>query len=230
MQSIIAIREAIESGEMTPREAIAASFDAIAERDNDIGAFETVADRETVLAQAERAHGPLAGIAVGIKDIFDTHDMPTGHGSPIHAGNRPFGDAALVSMLRRAGATIIGKTVTTAYAFLDPAGTRNPHNRDHTPGGSSSGSSSGSGRGTGRTLDFGDSLTRSVKAKSLAGSSSTGAGEKSAPSGPVSRFSRRAEPGRCTSTPPIPIPPRATGSRWRGGPCPRRRPCSGRRR
>jgi Asp-tRNA(Asn)/Glu-tRNA(Gln) amidotransferase A subunit family amidase len=140
MQSIIAIRDAIESGKTTPREAIAAALDAMAERDGEIGAFETIADRETVLAEAEKAQGPLAGVAVGIKDIFDTRDMPTGHGSPIHAGNRPFGDAALVSMLRRAGATIIGKTVTTAYAFLDPAGTRNPRNLAHTPGGSSSGS------------------------------------------------------------------------------------------
>jgi multidrug efflux pump len=118
MQSIIAIRDAIESGKITPRETIAAALDAMAERDGEIGAFETVADRETVLAEAEKAQGPLAGIAVGIKDIFDTRDMPTGHGSPIHAGNRPFGDAALVSMLRRAGATIIGKTrLQTTEAF-----------------------------------------------------------------------------------------------------------------
>jgi Asp-tRNA(Asn)/Glu-tRNA(Gln) amidotransferase A subunit family amidase len=140
MQSIIAIRDAIERGTMSPREAIAASLDAIAAADARIGAFEALADRETLLSAADKTIGPLAGIAVGIKDIFDTHDLPTGHGTPIHAGNRPAVDSALVAMLRRAGATIVGKTVTTPYAFLDPAGTRNPHNPDHTPGGSSSGS------------------------------------------------------------------------------------------
>ncbi|MGY6709527.1 MAG: amidase [Rhizobiaceae bacterium] len=140
MQSVTAIRRAIEAGERKPQETIEAALGAIAAADMGVGAFEHVGDRAALLADAARSRGPLAGIAVGVKDIFDTHDMPTGYGSSIHAGRIPFSDAAIVSMLRRAGATIVGKTVTTAYAFLDPAGTRNPLNPLHTPGGSSSGS------------------------------------------------------------------------------------------
>lgn len=140
MQSVTAIRRAIEAGERTPREAVEASLNAIAAADMGVGAFEHVGDRAVLLAGAAHSEGPLAGISVGVKDIFDTHDMPTGHGTSIHAGRIPFSDAAIVAMLRRAGATIVGKTVSTAYAFLDPAGTRNPLNPLHTPGGSSSGS------------------------------------------------------------------------------------------
>lgn len=140
MQSVTAIRRAIEAGDRTPRDTVAAALDCIAAAEAGVGAFEYVGDRDALLAAAGRSSGPLAGIALGIKDIIDTHDMPTGHGTPIHAGHRPTTDAALVAMLRRAGATIVGKTVTTPYAFLDPAGTRNPLNPHHTPGGSSSGS------------------------------------------------------------------------------------------
>ena len=84
--------------------------------------------------------GPLRGIAVGIKDIMDTADFPTEMGSPIYRGFRPRGDAAVVMMLKQAGATIVGKTTTTAFASSDPTPTLNPHNHGHTPGGSSSGS------------------------------------------------------------------------------------------
>ena len=140
MQSVIAIRHAIEAGERTARDTVAAALDVIAAAEASVGAFEYVGDRDALLAEAGRSTGPLAGIAVGIKDIIDTHDMPTGYGTPIHAGHRPATDAAIVSMLRRAGATIVGKTVATPFAFLDPAGTRNPLNPHHTPGGSSSGS------------------------------------------------------------------------------------------
>jgi len=85
--------------------------------------------------------GLLAGLPIGVKDIIDTVDMPTGHGSPIYRGNRPFADAACVALLRMAGATIMGKTVTTEFANRFPGATVNPHNPAHTPGGSSSGSS-----------------------------------------------------------------------------------------
>ena len=87
--------------------------------------------------------GPLTGIAVGVKDIFDTFDMPTRSGSKIYLDNQPLADASLVSMLRNAGATIAGKTVTTEFAWFTPGPTRNPHNSAHTPGGSSSGSAAG---------------------------------------------------------------------------------------
>ena len=102
-------------------------------------------DPEQALAQAravDRAGRPglLAGVPVGVKDVIDTVDMPTQHGSPIYRGNRPFADAACVALIRAAGGVILGKTVTTEFANRDPRETVHPHNAAHTPGGSSSGS------------------------------------------------------------------------------------------
>ena len=77
---------------------------------------------------------------VGVKDVIDTYDMPTQHGSPIYRGNRPFADAACVALTRAAGGVILGKTVTTEFANRHPRETVHPHNPAHTPGGSSSGS------------------------------------------------------------------------------------------
>ena len=90
--------------------------------------------------QQGRFLGPLHGVPVGIKDIIDTRGLPTEDGTVLHAGRRPQFDATLVSRLKEAGAVIIGKTVTTELAVFSPGKTRNPHNLDHTPGGSSSGS------------------------------------------------------------------------------------------
>jgi len=84
--------------------------------------------------------GPLHGIPIGIKDIFDTADMPTEDGTVLHAGRRPERDCTVVSLLRQAGAVIMGKTVTTEMALFTPGKTRNPHDPARTPGGSSSGS------------------------------------------------------------------------------------------
>jgi Asp-tRNA(Asn)/Glu-tRNA(Gln) amidotransferase A subunit family amidase len=100
---------------------------------------------EEALAQAravDRAgrKGRLAGVPVAVKDIIDTVDMPTEHGSPIYRGNRPFADAACVALIRAAGGVILGKTVTTEFANRHPGPTVHPHNAEHTPGGSSSGS------------------------------------------------------------------------------------------
>jgi Asp-tRNA(Asn)/Glu-tRNA(Gln) amidotransferase A subunit family amidase len=86
------------------------------------------------------ALGPLHGLPVGVKDIIDTADMPTEDGTVLHAGRRPEYDATVVERLRSAGAIILGKTVTTEFAAYTPGKTRNPHNPEHTPGGSSSGS------------------------------------------------------------------------------------------
>ena len=140
MQSVVAILDAVAAGRTTPRAAIEASLDAIGAGDGALGAFEVVADRGALLAEAERATGPLAGVAVGVKDIFDTADLPTTYGSRLYAGHRPKADSALVSMMRDAGASIVGKSVTTEFAFLNPARTKNPLNPAHTPGGSSAGS------------------------------------------------------------------------------------------
>jgi Asp-tRNA(Asn)/Glu-tRNA(Gln) amidotransferase A subunit family amidase len=102
-------------------------------------------DPEQALAQAravDRAGRPglLKGIPVGVKDVIDTVDMPTQHGSPIYRGYRPFADAACVALIRAAGGVILGKTVTTEFANRHPRGTVHPLNAQHTPGGSSSGS------------------------------------------------------------------------------------------
>ncbi len=136
MQSFIAIRDRIAAAKLDPREAVELSLDSIDAQDGDIRAFVARGDRNAAVATT----GPLAGIAVGVKDIFDTHDLPTAYGSPIYTGHRPLADAAIVAMIRRAGAAIVGKTVTTEFAHFEPGPTRNPHDVEHTPGGSSSGS------------------------------------------------------------------------------------------
>jgi len=106
-------------------------------------------DPDYALAQARAADerrltgqpiGALHGVPVAIKDIFDTADFPTEYGSPIYAGHTPSRDATVVALLRAAGAVILGKTVTTEFAYFSPGKTRNPQNPEHTPGGSSSGS------------------------------------------------------------------------------------------
>ena len=84
--------------------------------------------------------GLLDGLPVGVKDVIDTADMPTELGSAVHRGRRPSEDAACVALLRRAGATVLGKTATTELASFSPGPTSNPHGHGHTPGGSSSGS------------------------------------------------------------------------------------------
>lgn len=102
-------------------------------------------DPEHALEEAravDRAGRPglLKGVPVGVKDVIDTFDMPTQHGSPIYRGNRPFADAACVALTRAAGGVILGKTVTTEFANRTPRDTVHPLNPAHTPGGSSSGS------------------------------------------------------------------------------------------
>lgn len=87
-----------------------------------------------------RIRGPLHGIPIGIKDIIDVEGMPTGCGSRLWKDRIAGQDARVVAELREAGAVILGKTVTTAYAWIDPPITRNPWNLERTPGGSSSGS------------------------------------------------------------------------------------------
>jgi amidase len=80
------------------------------------------------------------GLPIGVKDLIDTADFPTAYGSPLYRGHRPARDAACVAALRRWGAIVLGKTVTTEFAVYSPGKTRNPHDPNRTPGGSSSGS------------------------------------------------------------------------------------------
>ena len=136
MQSVCRIVEDIQSGRRSARDSLAESFDAIEALDGAIHAFTCIADRQAAFAES----GPLAGVAFGVKDIFDTFDLPSEYGSPLYKGWQPRADASLVAMARAAGATVAGKTVTTEMAFFQPGPTVNPHNHAHTPGGSSSGS------------------------------------------------------------------------------------------
>ena len=138
----------IRDGIISSEQLVEACLARIREVDGQVQAWAFL-DANHALAQARAADawrlegrptGPLHGVPVGVKDIFDTADMPTENGSVLHAGRTPSRDATVVAMLRAAGAVIMGKTVTTEFAFLTPGKTRNPHNPEHTPGGSSSGS------------------------------------------------------------------------------------------
>jgi Asp-tRNA(Asn)/Glu-tRNA(Gln) amidotransferase A subunit family amidase len=142
MLSALELARRIEAGTLTPAAVIDYCAKAIEAREAEIGAF-VAFDLERAKRQAQSAalvNAPLRGLPVGVKDIFETADFPSEFGSPIYAGNRPRSDCPLVSMVRRAGGIVLGKTVTTEFASLQPAKTRNPRNPAHTPGGSSSGS------------------------------------------------------------------------------------------
>jgi Asp-tRNA(Asn)/Glu-tRNA(Gln) amidotransferase A subunit family amidase len=133
----------LEAGTLSAEQLVHDCLDRIAAR-SAVKAWVWL-DRELALAQARARDrdgrpGLLKGVPVGVKDVIDTYDMPTQHGSPIYAGNRPFADAACVALTRIAGGVVLGKTVTTEFANRHPRETVHPHNPAHTPGGSSSGS------------------------------------------------------------------------------------------
>jgi Asp-tRNA(Asn)/Glu-tRNA(Gln) amidotransferase A subunit family amidase len=146
--SAAASAQRIREGLLTSEELVGACLERIRAVEPTVQAW-TFLDEDHALAQARAADerkrsgepvGPLHGVPVGIKDIIDTGDMPTENGTVLHRGRTPRNDAAVVAMLRAAGAVILGKTVTTECAYFSPGKTRNPHNPEHTPGGSSSGS------------------------------------------------------------------------------------------
>ena len=121
-----------------------ACLERVAEREDDVHAFAHL-DAVNALAQARAldagpVRGLLHGLPIGVKDLFDTTDLPTGYGSALYAHHRPVADAATVALCREAGAVVMGKTVTTEFAYFQPGPTCNPHNTQFTPGGSSSGS------------------------------------------------------------------------------------------
>ncbi|MGB5081181.1 MAG: amidase [Burkholderiales bacterium] len=142
------VARAIRDGAISSEQLVEACLARVRDSEPAVQAWQHL-DLEHALAQARardeersagRPVGPLHGVPVGIKDIFDTCDMPTEDGSVLHAGRTPATDAAAVALLRAAGAVIMGKTVTTEFAAYTPGKTRNPRNAAHTPGGSSSGS------------------------------------------------------------------------------------------
>ena len=139
---------AIQAGAISSVQLVEACLAQIRATEPRVQAWQFL-DEAHALAQARardldrsegRACGPLHGVPIGIKDIIDTADMATEDGTLLHAGRRPERDASVVALLRVAGAVIMGKTVTTELATYTPGKTRNPHNAEHTPGGSSSGS------------------------------------------------------------------------------------------
>lgn len=138
----------IAGGALSSEEHVRACLARIEETEPTVQAWAHL-DPDFALEQAREADrqrmrglpcGPLHGVAIGIKDIIDVAGLPTEDGTVLHAGRLPRHDATVVSRLRAAGAVILGKTVTTELASYSPGKTRNPHNPEHTPGGSSSGS------------------------------------------------------------------------------------------
>jgi len=138
----------ISKGVISSEELVTACLRQIERLEDRVEAWAFI-DPDLALEQAKAADaalraggtlGPLHGVPVGIKDIIDTKDMPTEDGTVLHQGRRPQYDATLVSRLREAGAVIMGKTVTTELAVFSPGKTKNPHDLQRTPGGSSSGS------------------------------------------------------------------------------------------
>ena len=134
----------IAGGRFTSVDLVTACLERIHAREDRVKAWAWL-DPDQALARARAcdarpATTPLHGIPIGVKDIIDTADMPTCYGSQVFQGHYPAEDAECIRLLKQAGAVIMGKTVTTEFAFYAPGKTANPHALDHTPGGSSSGS------------------------------------------------------------------------------------------
>jgi Asp-tRNA(Asn)/Glu-tRNA(Gln) amidotransferase A subunit family amidase len=132
------IRDAIAAGDATIEQCVSRAFDAAKDSQPALHAFVHLPD--TLPVNGVDAAAPLAGVPVAVKDIIDTAGMPTEFNSPAYEGRRPERDAWVVARLRAAGAAIVGKTVTTEFAWRQPGPTVNPWHAEHTPGGSSSGS------------------------------------------------------------------------------------------
>ena len=145
--SAVEMVQSLKKGEITSEELVKSYIEQIKKKEKEVEAWEFF-DQELVLKQAKKLdelhqsgkHGDLHGIPVGIKDIFDTEDMPTIDGTEIHKKNPSWNDCTVVSKLKQAGAIIMGKTVTAELAYYSPGKTKNPHDTTRTPGGSSSGS------------------------------------------------------------------------------------------
>ena len=145
--SALEARQKIKDGTLTSERLMQSCLERINLRSDEVEAW-TFIDPELALLSAINSDktgnlGPLGGLPIGIKDIIDTKTMPTTYGSSIYGLNQPNKDAACVHKVREHGGVILGKTVTTEFAWRNPGKTKNPHNPAHTPGGSSSGSAAG---------------------------------------------------------------------------------------
>jgi Asp-tRNA(Asn)/Glu-tRNA(Gln) amidotransferase A subunit family amidase len=137
-------RRQIEDGTLTASHLLEACLERIDARDDAVKAWVHI-DRDGARRTAREldagpSRGLLHGIPFGVKDIIDTWDQPATYGSPIYKGHQPPWDGSTAALPRAAGAVLLGKTVTTEFANRHPGPTMNPHNPEHTPGGSSSGS------------------------------------------------------------------------------------------
>jgi Asp-tRNA(Asn)/Glu-tRNA(Gln) amidotransferase A subunit family amidase len=134
----------LQRRQLTAQALLGACIEVIQDREPQVLAWREY-DAPRAMEQARQLdqgpiRGPLHGLPLGVKDLFDTRDFPSGYGSPVYRQHRPSNDAAAVALCREAGAIVLGKTVTTEFATFTPGPTRNPHHPAHTPGGSSSGS------------------------------------------------------------------------------------------
>lgn len=156
------LAEALDGGDLTASGVVELCAEAIAGQGVDLHAFAHLdLDSARVRASRLKASAGLFGLPVGFKDIIDTAAMPTEFGSPIYKGYRPAADAPIVVMTEDAGGIVLGKTVSTEFAFLNPPPTLNPHDHTRTPGGSSSGSAAGVAAGL-MPLTFGTQTGGSV--------------------------------------------------------------------
>jgi Asp-tRNA(Asn)/Glu-tRNA(Gln) amidotransferase A subunit family amidase len=134
---------AVATGATSVSDIVAGCLEKVRELDATIGAFRVInadAVRSAAKELDDQVAGPLHGLVVGVKDVIDTADLPTGYGSPLFADHQPSADADVVAALRRSGALVLGKTESTEFAMFQPTRTRNPVDPSRTPGGSSSGS------------------------------------------------------------------------------------------
>lgn len=133
---------AIRDGGLKPSDLVEACLARVEEVEPRVQAWQWLDPRGARASATDPGlpAGPLHGLPIGIKDLFDTAGTVTTYGSPRYAGNVPSRDAAAVARVRAAGGIVLGKTVTTEFALFHPGPTANPHALDHTPGGSSSGS------------------------------------------------------------------------------------------
>ena len=136
--------KALSKREIKAADLLLSCLDRIGQRESHVKAW-TSLGKENALSRAKELDkgafkGILHGLPIGVKDLYDTYDLPTSYGSPIYANHYPVTDAVSIALMRQAGGIILGKTVTTELASFKSGPTTNPHNPRHTPGGSSSGS------------------------------------------------------------------------------------------
>lgn len=136
--------KALSRREIKASDLLLSCLDRIGQKESQVKAWASLS-KENALARAKALDkgaikGLLHGLPIGVKDLFDTYDLPTSYGSAIYSNHYPSADAVSVALLRQAGGIILGKTISTEFASFKPSHTTNPHDKAFTPGGSSSGS------------------------------------------------------------------------------------------